>query len=141
MKIISILFSALLIVATMANAEQKMTKGNWDIHYIAFPSSFLEPEVAKQYQLQRSKYQAVINLSVLDNGQNNKAQRVAISGQARNLLGQTKTLEFKQVVDGDAIYYLAQLEYRNEEQYKIAITVSQGSRTEQFEFSKKFYVD
>jgi hypothetical protein len=142
MKLLSsfiLLLSALL--SFNSHAEQKITKGNWDIHYIAFPSSFIQPEIAKQYQLQRSKYLAVINISVLDNKDNNKAQNAYVSGMAKNLLGQRTKLEFVKVTEGEATYYLAQLKYDNEEIYNFEIDVQQGNKTETIKFSQKFYVD
>lgn len=131
----------LCIISFSATAEQKFVKGNWDVHYIAFPSGFLEPEVAKQYGLIRSKYKAVVNISVLDNKQNMKAQNLFVSGSAKNLLGQTKNLTFTKVTEGEAIYYLAQFDYRNEENVNISINLQQGNRNETIKFKKKLYVD
>jgi hypothetical protein len=131
----------LLLFSFNSNAEQKITKGNWDIHYIAFPSSFIEPEVAKQYQLQRSKYLSIINISVLDNKNNNKAQNAYVSGVAKNLLGQRFKLDFVKVTEGEATYYLAQVKYDNEEIYNFEVDVQQGDRTETIKFTQKFYVD
>ncbi len=122
-------------------AEQKVTTGNWDIHYIAFPSSFIQPEVAKQYKLIRSKYQAIVNISVLDNSDNFTAQNVYVTGMAKNLLGQRVKLDFVKVTEGEATYYLAQLKYDNEEIFNFDINVQQGDRNETIKFSQKFYVD
>lgn len=55
-----------LILSTSVNAEQKQTLGQWDVHYIAFPTTFLTPEIAKANGFIRSKYNAIINISVLD---------------------------------------------------------------------------
>ncbi len=129
-----------LLYANNSNAEQKFVKGNWDIHYIAFPSTFIKPETAKAYRVERSRYMALINISVLDNA-DQSAQRVSLSGSAKNLLGQTTQLEFKRVVEGPAIYYLAQLKYTNEEIFNFSIDVQHGNRTENIKFQKKFYVD
>lgn len=132
---------ALFFVSFASLAEQKFVKNDWDIHYIAFPSSFLEPEVAKQYGLTRSKYQAVINISVLDNTNKDKAQRAYVSGKAKNLLGQNTQLSFKQIEEGEAIYYLAQLQYYDNQPVEISIDIQQGNRTEKIKFKKTFYVE
>lgn len=130
-----------LLFSSSSVAEQKVTKGNWDIHYIAFPSSFIQPEVAKQYQLKRSKYQAIVNISVLDNSDDFTAQNVYVTGVAKNLLGQRVKLDFVKVTEGEATYYLAQLKYDNEEIFNFDINVQQGNRNETMKFSQKFYVD
>lgn len=122
-------------------AEQKFVKNDWDIHYIAFPATFIEPKVAKTYQLIRSKYKGIVNISVLDNTNKMKAQNAFVSGTAKNLLGQAQNLSFKKVEEGDAIYFLAQLDYNNEEIFNFTVNVQQGNRTETIKFSKKFYVD
>lgn len=141
-KTISALFSFVLIALSFGSlAEQKIVKGNWDIHYIAFPATFIEPEVAKTYKLQRSKYKGIVNISVLDNTEKMKAQNAYVSGKAKNLLGQTQTLTFKKVEEGDAIYYLTQLDYNNEEIFNFVIDVQLGDRVETIKFSQKFYVD
>lgn len=137
----SILFFALLTFANQSLAEQKFVKGNWDIHYIAFPSSFLEPKIAKEYGLIRSKYQAVINISVLDNTNKNKAQRAYLSGFAKTLAGQTISLDFKKVEEGDAIYYLSQFKYHDNQPVKFTVMAQVGDRIETIKFNKRFYVE
>lgn len=132
---------ALLAFSNLSLAEQKFVKGNWDIHYIAFPSSFLEPKVAKEYGLVRSKYQAVINISVLNNENNNKAQRAYLSGFAKNLAGQTIGLDFTKVEEGDSIYYLSQFKYHDNEPVKFTVVIQVGDRTETIQFNKRFYVE
>ena len=128
-------------ISTTVQAEQKQTFGNWDVHYIAFPSAFLQPDVAKQYKIQRSKKSAVINISVLDNQQTMQAQSVNMYGTARNLLGQVNKLKFVKVTEQDSIYYLAQLAYEHEETFNFNIKLQHGNRTETLKFSQKFYVD
>ncbi len=98
-----------------ANAEQKRELGNWDVHYIALNTTFLTPEVAKQYGIVRSKFNALINISVLDR-QDKSAQSVILTGEAKNLIGVIKKLNFKQVTEGKSIYYLAVLPFSDQEQ-------------------------
>lgn len=137
-----ILATLMLMLASFNSlAEQKFVKDNWDVHYIAFNSTFLEPKVAQQYGLTRSKYQAVINISVLDNNNKDKAQRVFVSGTAKNLVGQNMKLSFKQVEEGSAIYYLAQLQYHDNQPLDFTIDIQQGNRKETIKFKKKFYVE
>ena len=116
--------------------------GDWEVHYIAFPSTFLQPNVAKHYGLERSKYSGVINISVLDSRHTDKpAQQVEIVGQARNLLGNTVSLDFKEVVEGDAVYYIAPIKFTNEEIYRFNIDLKQGRQQHTLKFQQKFYVD
>ncbi|MDP2713880.1 DUF4426 domain-containing protein [Rheinheimera sp.] len=129
-----------LTVSFSAAAEQKKQLGDWDVHYIAFPAPLLTAEVAQQYQLQRSKYNGIINISVLDKA-SQKAQQVAISGVAKDLQGRQRKLEFSQVTEGDAVYYLAQLPFRHEQRFSFTISIISGNRSEQLNFDQTFYVD
>jgi len=129
-----------LAMSTGANAEQKKTLGEWDIHYMVVNTPFLTPEVASRYGIVRSKYNALVNISVLDTS-SKEAQRVSVSGTARNLLGNTKTLTFKKVEDGDAIYYLAVVPFRDQETFQFAIDVQKGNNAQKLTFKQKMYVD
>lgn len=136
-------FITLLLGVTLsfgASAEQKKQLGNWDVHYIAFPAPLLTPEIALQYQLQRSKYNAVINISVLDKN-NQQAQKVALNGSAKDLQGRQRKLEFTEVVEGDAVYYLAQLPFYHEQRFSFTITVARGNESQLLQFDQTFYVD
>ena len=126
--------------AVMAENMQKL--GNMDVHYIALNSTFLQPNIAKAYQIQRSRYNGLVNISVLDNTKKDSpAKMVSLTGKARNNLGQTKTLEFQEVTEGEAIYYLAQINFTNEEVFHFTIKVNDGKEEKTLKFTQKFYVD
>ncbi len=109
---------------------------------MAINSTFLTPEIAKAYGLERSRYKGLINISVLDNSQKgNPAKSVILTGKARNDVGQIKSLEFTEVKEGDAVYYLAQVNYANEETIYFDINISDKGKQHNLKFSQKFYVD
>lgn len=129
-----------LLLSAMANAEQKQQLGDWDVHYIAFNSTFLTPQVAKAANLSRNKNNAIINISVLDS-QTQQAQQVQIGGIARNLLGQQRDLVFREVKDGEAIYYIAVMPFRNKEQLRFSLDIRQGTKRQQLNFEQKLYTE
>ncbi|KJY96536.1 DUF4426 domain-containing protein [Pseudoalteromonas ruthenica] len=110
--------------------------GHWQVHYIAFPSTSVPAEVARNYDLERAGDRALINISVL---QNNQAQAVNIQGSAKNLIGQTEQLTFKEIKEGESIYYIAQMRFDNEEVYRFEITLTQGNTVEVLRFHQKLY--
>jgi len=123
-------------------AENMKKMGSMQIHYMALNATFLTPKVAKAYNIERSRFNGLINISVLDDTKKSTpAKTVSIRGKARNDLGQIKNLEFDEVKEGDAIYYLAQLNYTDEETFYFDITISDGKETHQLKFKQKFYVD
>lgn len=136
------LFIVTSVFMLNAHAENMKKIDHLDVHYIAFGATFLTPKIAKAYGIERSRYNGVINISVLDNSKEGKpAKHVVITAKARNDLGQIKTLEFEEVTEGDAIYYLAQVTYSHEETYYFDITLNDGTGNKTFSFKQKFYVD
>lgn len=133
----SVVFCSVLM-SFFSHGEQKQTLGNWDVHYMVLTSTFLTPDVARSYGIQRSKYNAVINVSVLDKD-SSKAQNLLVSGKATNLIGTSKKLEFKEVIEGESIYYIATLSFRDQEQYRFEIDLNQGTDQQTLKFSQKLY--
>jgi hypothetical protein len=136
----SLMLLANLLFANMAFAEQKETLGNWDVHYIAFNSTFITPDIAKHYGIVRSKYNGVINISVL-NISDKEAQPAVLTGSARNLLGVNKELTFKEIMEGDAIYYIAVLPFSDQETFRIAVDINDGNDQQVLKFQHKFYAE
>ena len=122
------------------HAEQKKVLGPWDVHYIAFDSTMIDAKIAQSYQLQRSKYQAVLNISVL-NSSDQKAQQVRISGTATDLTRKQIELNFREVKEGDAIYYLAQVPVHDQKHLNFKLDIWQGTENQKLEFSQVFYID
>lgn len=143
-KISQILLALVLSLATISSvsAENMKKLGTMNVHYMAIGSTFFTPEIAKVYGITRSRYNGLINISVLDNTKKGTpAKAVSIHGKAKNNLGQFKTLAFKEVKEGGAIYYLAQVNYNNEETIHFDLTITDGKEEQQLKFSQKFYVD
>ncbi|WP_129504773.1 DUF4426 domain-containing protein [Aeromonas veronii] len=128
-----------LLMTLPLKAEQMKELGPWLVHYNSFNSSFLTPEVAKAYGLERSRYNAIINIAVQD--KQKVAQAVGITGEAKNLTGTIRTLNFQEVKEGDAIYYLATLPYRNEDTYQFTLKIMGGGQQQNLNFQQTFYVD
>ncbi|CAH9053502.1 hypothetical protein PSECIP111951_00835 [Pseudoalteromonas holothuriae] len=141
-----LLLALVLIASTFVQAQstqggQFKELGAWQVHYIAFPSTFIQPNIARSYDLERSNYKAVVNISVLKNNTEKTAQQATLTGEARNLIGNKQTLTFKEVVDGESVYYLAQIDFDNEEIYRFTINIQQGNTQQVLKFQQKFYVD
>ncbi|GAB6388557.1 DUF4426 domain-containing protein [Stutzerimonas marianensis] len=129
-----------LMFALPALAERKHSVGDYDVHYIAFNSSFLQPEIASAAGLVRSRAQGVVNVSVLKAGKPVAAQ---VSGTVKNLLGQDYPLTFKQLKEGDAaIYYLAQFPFESRETLRFNLDVRPaGTAPINFDFTQEFFPD
>lgn len=127
-----------LLLSFAVTAEQKQQLGNWDVHYMLMPTTLLDADVAKNYQLSRSRNYQLLNISVL-NTKDQQAQQVELSGSAINLAGQRQQLTFKPVKEGVALYYLAGVEARSEQKITIELTIRQGNDTQILKFTQDVY--
>jgi len=139
----ALLFSFALI--NSAQAEQSLTQNGYEVHYNAFNSGFLTPEVAQANGLTRSKVMALLNVSVLkieDDG-TKRPVNVLVSGEAKNLIGQIKSISFKKIDEGDAIYYLGSFRFSDEEMLNFDLDVQPDPNQSpiRVRFSQTFYED
>jgi hypothetical protein len=141
----SVLLLALVCLGFLstAQAEQKQQVGNFDIHYMALSSTFITPAIAKTYGIERSRYTGLVNITVLDRSQEGMpAVAVEISGLANNLLDARIDLKFKEIREGNSIYYIAEVPYRDDQEinFEIAIKYAKKLNTA-LKFKQKFYID
>jgi hypothetical protein len=141
----SVLLLALVCLGFLstAQAEQKQQVGNFDIHYMALSSTFITPAIAKTYGIERSRYTGLVNITVLDRSlEGMPAVAVEISGLANNLLDARTDLKFKEIREGDSIYYIAEVPYRDDQEinFEIAIKYAKKLNTA-LKFKQKFYID
>ena len=75
-RLIKFCFISFLAFAFNAHSEdmqgaQYKDLGPWQVHYIAFPSTFIQPQIAQTYGLERSGYKGIVNISILKNYKSN----------------------------------------------------------------------
>ena len=111
--------AALAFLAGTLSAEQKQVFGDYEVHYSVFNPSFLRAEVADRYNVVRGRDKAVVNVSILDQ---ERSVAVSVTGTVKNLLGQLQPLDFREVKEGEAVYYLAILTYQDRDTLRFEIT-------------------
>ena len=140
-----IIFLIILTASITANAEQKATQGDFELHYNTFPSTFLSKEIANTYQITRSKNRGVISLSVLNKSQTPpKALEADIKITAKNLLHQNKDVKLIKITEeNQAVYYLGTFALNNQEDVNFNITAKpvNSEETITVQFSREFYTD
>lgn len=134
------LLTACLSVTAMAadviKGERKETFGDVTVHYNTFNSTFLTPEIAKSAELIRSKNQGVINVSVIKDG---KPLVSNVSGTVKDLTSQSVPLNFKQITEQGAIYYIAQYPVDQQEVRTFDIKVQTGDKTNTISFQQELF--
>lgn len=139
----SLFMLALLGFSTGAAAENSRVFGDYVVHYNAFRSDTLSPEIAKAYELTRRNNRIIVNITVLKKvmGTTGKPVAATITGNASNLTGQLKALEFREIKEDTAIYYIAELKVSDGEflKFKLNITPDGEEGPARLQFSKRFF--
>lgn len=137
--------ATLLLGSTLVRAETFQSFGDYDIHYNAFTSDFLSPQVAQTYKVQRSKNRGVLVISVLKKVMGTPGQGVSgiIRVTAHNLSGQLRSLDVRKISEGNAIYYLSTFSVNNEEtlDFNIQVTPEGGDAPYEVKFRQQFFTD
>ena len=94
--------------------------------------------MARKYNVVRGRNRALINISVLD--KDNQPVRAKLNGTVKNLPGQILRLNFEEVVEGDAVYYLAQTRFSDQEIMRFDIRfVGPDGIANELKFEQKLY--
>ena len=134
-----------LFAATAAFAEQKVVQNGYEIHYNAFNSDFISPEVAQANGLVRSKVRALVNVAVFELQADGsiRAVRARVDGTAANMLQQQQELEFTPIQEQNALYYIGGFRFTNDERITIKLSVQPNPDRAPIEidFAQKFYTE
>jgi hypothetical protein len=127
-------------IAFPAAAEQFRSFDDVDVHYIVVNTLFLQPDVAARFGLVRGNDRAIVNLSVLQH--DGAALLGTVTGVTINLLGQRVPLEFKVTREGEAVYYIAELRFTDQDVLRFDLTVDLPDRAPmRLEFQQQMYVE
>ncbi len=110
------------------------------VYYNVFNSEMIPPEVARVHNLLRAKDRVYVNIALVKKTGGNGIA-ATISGQHRNLIQQKFELEFIEIKEPTATYYLAPIRFNNEEILHIDIQVETLDKTDtaKFTITKKLY--
>lgn len=138
------LFAATLLscIVFIAQAEQKVDFGNYELHYIVFNSTVLQPDIAARHGISRSAQLAVVNLSVLEKQPDGVAMPIeaSVQLQTRNLLGQTNPVELRIIREQPAIYHLGTLRFSHRDVLRFDVTVEiEGQRPFNTTFTQELW--
>ena len=104
-----------------------------EVDFKAFNSTFLRPEVAKLYGIDRENKVGVVMVSVYQKDSLGVGVEACVSGGAKNLLGQEKGLDFNEIREGEAIYHISTFRFSPEEHITFEVDVQIASTGETHE--------
>jgi len=134
--LISLCLALPVMAADAARPERKEVFGDVTVHYSAFTSSMLQPDIAAATGLNRSKNQGVLNIAVL---KADKPAMAVVSGTVKDLTGRTNPLSFKQITDQGAVYYIAQFKIEQAETLTFDLNVETGGVSHSLSFNQEVF--
>lgn len=145
-RYVSVMLGLLLLaICINTRAEQMKTFGDYTVHYNTFTTDMLTAEVARGYNITRSKSLALLNISVLKKvlDASVKPVRAKVSASATNLSAQLKNLEIKEINDQGAIYYIAEIPIVDRETLNFNVTVTPEGETNTYTltFQQEFFTN
>ena len=129
-----------LVVPGAAAATREM--GRFEVHYSVVNTTFVQPETAAVYGMVRARDRAFLNIAVrerLADG-SDRAVTAKIEGRSWDFY-QNVYLEFREIREGDAIYYIADFEFNDEEVrfFNLLLLPAGESRSQPLKFRQKLY--
>ena len=133
----------LTILSSSVLAQQSETFGPYELHYSVVNTTFLAPEIAAAYNITRSEKRAILNLAVREKLAEGSAPRaMMLKGRTWDLI-QNQSLEFKEIREGEAVYYIAEFAFINEEWrfFEMDFRPTGAQETYTFKFKHQLYTD
>ncbi|MFJ2984387.1 MULTISPECIES: DUF4426 domain-containing protein [unclassified Pseudomonas] len=134
--LISLCLALPVLAADAAKPERKEVFGDVTVHYSAFTSSMLQPDIAAATGLTRSKNQGVLNVAVF---KASKPAMAVVSGTVQDLTGRSNPLSFKQITDQGAVYYIAQFKIEQAETLTFDLNVETGGVSHKLSFNQEVF--
>ena len=119
--------------------------GDYVVHFSAQSTDQLPPEIARAYNIVRSKNRAMLNVSII-----RESDGMPVAGtvtvQTVNLTGQLKNVTMRKIEEpGDvvAIYYIGETPVANRETlvFDISVTPEGADTASDVRFKRQFYTD
>ena len=130
-----------------AQADTPVTVGDYTVHFSAFTTDTLQPNMAKAYNITRSKNRGMFTLSLMkkvnDVSPLGKAVRAKIEAKASNLSGQLRDFNVREIDEDNAVYYISVFHVTQGEtlDFDIEITPLDGGKPFHVKFRQAFYTN
>lgn len=127
----------------VAQAQQSKVFGPYELHYSVLNTTFLAPEVAANYGIVRGKKRAILTLAVREQmAPPGETYAMQLQGRTWDLI-QNQTLEFLEIREGSAVYYIADFKFINEEWrfFEVDFRPEGAEQTYTFKFKHQLYIE
>lgn len=134
LALLALVLSALPATAVAEPVEWR----GYTIYYTTFRSTLVPPDVAELHDITRDDDRILTNITVRRDGE---PVRADVSGTVTNLLNQMTRLDFQEVIEEAAIYYLANLlvDERDTLRYRLEIQPLGEEESFELEFTRQYF--
>ena len=120
--------------------ETSKVFGDHEVHFNAFHSTFLLPEVAKLYGIGRNDHLGVVMVSVIQKDKPGVGVGARVGGAATNMASQMKALDFDEIREGDAIYHISTFPFDQKDHltFTVAVEIAPTGETHKLKWRHQF---
>ncbi|MGI1679337.1 MAG: DUF4426 domain-containing protein [Cellvibrionaceae bacterium] len=149
LKFFSLLLAMLFSSMSFSQEDSFTRFDDMTVHHSVFSSTSVLPKIASQLGIIRGKNYVLINIALTENDSTDGGKPAIVSGTAANLLQQVKKLDFKEISEATATYYIASLRVTEEEVFHFKINVAPKDKIDdssqdnnyEIKFTKTLYVN
>ncbi len=125
-----------------AAGETSKDIGDFVVHFSAQSTNQLSTDIAKAYNIVRSKDRAMLTVSVVRKD-NDESVPATITVKTVNLTGQLKNITMRRIDEQDAVYYIGETPVANRETliFDISVMPEGSSTAAEMRFKREFYTD
>ena len=117
--------------------------GDYTVHINAVNSDTIQPNMAKAYNIVRSKNRGLLTISLVKKSlsENPKPVKAKVTGKATNLTGQLKDIQIREINDGGAVYYISEFQVADKEVLDFTVYLTPDDKTSPFtvELRQQFF--
>lgn len=116
--------------------------GEHVIHFSAQSTDGLSPDVARAYNIVRSKNRAMLTISVVRES-DDASVPAEIAVKTVNLTGQLKNVAMRKIQEQEAVYYVGETPVANRETliFDITVTPEGAGQPSEVRFKREFFTD
>jgi hypothetical protein len=137
------LLGVALFAPLCADADNSTSADGYTIHHNAFTADTLDANVARRYNIQRSKQRGVLNVSVIraKAGTTGMPTAARIEVSAASQTGQKMRVPVREVKEQDAVYYIGEFPVQDREtiEFTIDVTPEGASKELHAKMSQEFF--
>lgn len=133
------------LMTSAAWGASPVVSGDYSIYFNANTAANLDPGIARQHGLERSKFIGLLNVTVLRQQSSGLPTNVParVDASARTGSAETKTLAMREIRVGQTLSYIGQFPIHDQVTIDFVIEVKPAGETEttRIELSEQFFVD